>query len=476
MTEPEGRARRSALLGATPSRHRRGPQSRPGAAASQDSQPATPSDPGLPAMPWEGRIAAARVGGGAPEGAEAWSEMEALGPWEGPYAEMLRCAAGRRCGSGTERRAAAPCARPGGEQPGRGESGRGESGRVDAPARWSGLDWDRAVELIGKADEICLACHVTPDGDALGSMLALALALRSLGKRVLASFGEPFTVPTSLRFLPGQDLLLEPWRMPAAPQLLIALDTAAAERLGSLASRVRAAATLIVLDHHASGGGLGIRGPEQVRLVDPEAAATAMLVDELIRRLRVPLTRDIALGLYAGLASDTGSFRYRCTTPAVHAMAARLLEAGVRPDEVSRELWDRASFGYLQVLAGALGRARLDRDAAGGLGLLWTAISRADRADSGVPYDQLEGVIDQLRRADDAEVAVVCKQTDEGDWYVSTRSRGRVDVGGACGELGGGGHRTAAAFTATGEPADTIDRLRAVLRGPGDQSDHGGTG
>ncbi|GAA4062320.1 MULTISPECIES: DHH family phosphoesterase [Actinomadura] len=471
MTEPEGRARRSALLGATPPHLRWGPQSRPGETTAQASQPATPPEPGLPAMPWEGWIAAARGGAGLPEGAETWSEVEALGPWEGPYAEVIRCAAGRRCGPGAERRAAAPCARSGGGEPGRGESGRG-----DAPARWSGPDWDRAVELIGKADEICLACHVTPDGDALGSMLALALALRSLGKQVLASFGEPFTVPSSLRFLPGQDLLVEPWRMPAAPQLMIALDTAAVDRLGSLASRARTAATLIVLDHHAAGGGFGPCGHEQVRLVDPDAAATAMLVDELIRLLRVPLTRDIALGLYAGLASDTGSFRYRCTTPAVHAMAARLLEAGVRPDEVSRELWDRASFGYLQVLAGALGRARLDRDAAGGLGLLWTAISRADRADRGVPYDQLEGVIDQLRRADDAEVAVVCKQTDEGDWYVSTRSRGRVDVGGACGELGGGGHRTAAAFTATGEPADTIDRLRAVLRGPGDQRTHGGAG
>jgi bifunctional oligoribonuclease and PAP phosphatase NrnA len=191
-------------------------------------------------------------------------------------------------------------------------------------------------------------------------------------------------------------------------------------------------------------------------------------VDELIRRLEVPITRDIALGLYAGVASDTGSFRHPSTTPGAHAMAARLLDAGVRPDRVSRELWDRASFGYLQVLADALGRARLERDAAGGLGLLWTTISRAERDDRGVSYDQLEGVIDQLRRADEAEVAVVCKETDEGHWYVSTRSRGLVDVGNACVALGGGGHRTAAAFTAAGEPAATIDRLRAMLCPPCD--------
>ncbi|XVQ13321.1 DHH family phosphoesterase [Spirillospora sp. CA-255316] len=323
----------------------------------------------------------------------------------------------------------------------------------------AGLDWDRAVELIQAADEIVLACHIAPDGDALGSMLALGQALRALGKRCVASFGEPFTIPASLRFLPGQELLVEPFRVPERPEVMVTLDAAGVERLGSLAGRAADAGSLIVVDHHASNTGFGA-----VRLVDPDAAATAVLVDELIGRLGVPLTRDIAQGLYAGLASDTGSFKYPCTTPQVHDLAGRLLAAGVRPEAVSRELWDRAPFGYLMVLAGALARARLERDAAGGLGLVWTTIGRADRDSRGVPYDQLEGVIDQLRRTDEAEVAVVCKQNDQGDWYVSTRSKGRVDVGRACVALGGGGHRTAAAFTLHGEPAAIIDRLRNALR------------
>ncbi|GAA3949739.1 bifunctional oligoribonuclease/PAP phosphatase NrnA [Actinomadura viridis] len=321
------------------------------------------------------------------------------------------------------------------------------------------LDWDRALALIETADEICLACHVAPDGDALGSMLALGQALSGLGKRCLASFGEPFTVPGSLRFLPGQELLVEPARMPGIPKVMITLDAAGVERLGSLAGRAAVAGSLIVVDHHASNTGFGA-----VRLVDPDAAATAVLVEELIRRLGAPLTGDIAQGLYAGLASDTGSFKYPCTTPQVHDLAGRLLAAGVRPEAVSRELWDRAPFGYLMVLAGALARARLEREAAGGLGLVWTSIGRAERDSRGVPYDQLEGVIDQLRRTDEAEVAVVCKQNDQGEWYVSTRSKGRVDVGRACVALGGGGHRTAAAFTLAGEPATIIDRLRAALK------------
>ncbi|WP_225992418.1 DHH family phosphoesterase [Actinomadura montaniterrae] len=324
------------------------------------------------------------------------------------------------------------------------------------------MDWDRAVELIEAADEVCLACHIAPDGDALGSMLALAQALHAMGKRCLASFGEPFAVPAILRFLPGQEFLVEPARMPAAPALMISLDAAGQSRLGSLAGAAGRAGNLIVVDHHASNVGFG-----GVRLVDPDAAATAVLVEELIRRLGVPLDGDIAQGLYAGLASDTGSFKYPCTTPEVHDLAGRLLTAGVRPEAVSRELWDRAPFGYLQVLAGALSRARLERDAAGGRGLVWTTIARSDREARDVPYDQLEGVIDQLRRTDEAEVAVVLKENDRGEWYVSTRAKGAVDVGRACVELGGGGHRTAAAFTMGGEPAWIIDRLRAALREPG---------
>src|SRR5439155_24298977 len=128
------------------------------------------------------------------------------------------------------------------------------------------------------------------------------------------------------------------------------------------------AAELIVLDHHASNPGFGT-----VPLVDPDAAATAVLAEKLLRRLRIPLTKDIALGLYAGLASDTGSFRYPTTTPEVHRLAGRLIAAGVQPDPVGRELWDRAPFGYLQVLAGALARARLTD------GVIWTTVPKAER-------------------------------------------------------------------------------------------------
>lgn len=320
-------------------------------------------------------------------------------------------------------------------------------------------DWARAIDAITAVEEIALACHVSPDGDALGSMLAAGQALRALGKRVVASFGDrDFTVPRLLRFLPGQELLVEPAAYPSAPAVMMTFDASTSARLGLLREKAARAGELIVVDHHPSNAGFGT-----MSLIDPSAAATAVIVEELIHRLGVAVDRDMAECLYTGLVTDTGSFRHSSTTPAVHTMVARLLAAGLRPDEISRELWDRSPFGYLKVLGVALARVRLEREAAGGLGMVWTYVRRADREAFDLPYDEVEGMIDIVRRTDEAEVAVVLKEDDEGAWQVSTRSKGKVDVGRACTVLGGGGHARAAGFTSHHSVEETITHLREQL-------------
>jgi bifunctional oligoribonuclease and PAP phosphatase NrnA len=323
-------------------------------------------------------------------------------------------------------------------------------------------EWARALKILAGAQEVCLACHVRPDADALGSMLAVTLALTSSGRpvSVVASFGDqPFEVPGILRFLPGVDLLRPPGAYPRRPAVMMTFDAASADRLGVLAPCAARADELIVLDHHASNAGFG-----SVRLVDPAAAATALLARDLIGRLGVPISRDIALGLYAGLVTDTGSFKF-ATTPRIHELAAELLSTGIDPGEVAHELFDRAPFGYLELLSAVLGRATLEPQAAGGLGLVWAAVTRADRARGSMPLDAVEPVIDVLRRTDEAEVAVVLKEADNGDWLISTRSKGRVDVGRACKALGGGGHARAAGFTAGGSAAAAMATLRERLGG-----------
>jgi phosphoesterase RecJ-like protein len=287
----------------------------------------------------------------------------------------------------------------------------------------------------------------------------VAQVLHGRGQRVIASFGDdPFAVPAILRFLPGLELLSPPGSYPARPDVMMSFDASAPGRLGTLTGPAMAAGELIVVDHHASNSGFG-----SVSLVDPDAAASAVLTAELIRRLGIELTRDVATCLYAGLVTDTGSFRFSSTDSGVHQLAARLLDAGVDPAAVSRELYDRAPFGYLGMLAAALGRATLDGDAANGLGLVWTTVTRSDREPAKLPLDAAESVIDEIRRTNEAEVAAVLKEDDHGVWQVSVRSRDLIDVGKAATGLGGGGHARAAGFSHTGRAHEAIAALRGVL-------------
>jgi bifunctional oligoribonuclease and PAP phosphatase NrnA len=332
------------------------------------------------------------------------------------------------------------------------------------PAHIGDDDWARAVSAIAAADDILLACHIRPDGDALGSMLAVASALtgpRPGGgrARIVASFGdEPFRVPAILHFLPGLDLLSPPGQVPGSPDVMITFDVSSVDRLGLLTGHTARAGELIVLDHHPSNPGFGT-----VNLIDPAAAATAVLAAKLIDLLGVEFTPQIACGLYTGLVTDTGSFRFS-TTPQVHRLAARLVGTGADPEAIAGQLWDSAPFGYLRVLSAALGRAVLEPAEAGGHGLVWTAVTSDDRAAHGpLPFEAAEPVIGELRRAAEADVAIVLKESDDGQWHVSTRSKGQVDVGQVCVMLGGGGHSQAAGFTTGAPVADTMARLRELL-------------
>ena len=319
---------------------------------------------------------------------------------------------------------------------------------------------DEAVSLLRAQEEIALVCHVNPDGDALGSMLALGIALRSMGKRVVASWGsEPFETPTAYADLPGLDLLVPAAEFPAAPSLLVTFDTGSVDRLGALADRVEAAEHVRVLDHHVTNTNFGT-----VNLVDHGAAATAVLVVELLDLLGCPLTAEIAAPVYTGLVTDTGSFKYAATTPAVHALAARLLATGIRHDLISRQIWDTASFGYVKLLGLVCARAVLEAEEVSGLGLVWTAIGIEDLGRFDLALSDVEGVIDVLRTAREAEVAVVLKtDPEDGLLKVSLRSKGAIDVGALCCSLGGGGHRFAAGFTSQVSLPDTMEQLRVAL-------------
>lgn len=333
------------------------------------------------------------------------------------------------------------------------------AGARSAPAE---ADWAAAVaavRAVPAAGRVLLVCHVNPDGDALGSMLGFALGLRWLGLRqVQATFPGPPQLPEPLRGLPGEQLLVPAAEAVADPDLLISFDAASESRLGELADRLTTAGSTLVLDHHASNPGFGA-----INLVDPRAAATAVLVDELLNRLGVPLDAEIAECLYVALTTDTGSFRYAATTAAVHRFAARLLATGIRPGEISRRVFDTRPFGAVRLYAEVLGRAQLEPAAAGGHGLVWTWASQEDLARHGQPAYVLEALIDSVRCTAEADVSCVVKQTADGEWAVSLRSKGVVDVSRVAMALGGGGHRLAAGFTGRGSADEVVEAVRRAL-------------
>jgi phosphoesterase RecJ-like protein len=313
---------------------------------------------------------------------------------------------------------------------------------------------EAAAAAVRGARQVALACHVNPDGDALGSMLALLHVLRAAGRDVVASFPTPLRVAPHYRDLPGLDLLVSPAEFPTEPDVMITFDCGSLARLGDLEPAAKGARALVVVDHHVSNERFGT-----VNLVDPDAAASGVVVQALVDRLGLPLDRDAAVCLYAALVCDTGRFQYASTTPAVFDLARRLTEFDVPVPELSRRLFEEHRFAYLQLLGDALARAELVPEH----GFVWTAVTQDMLRRHGVSIDEVEGLIDILRRAEEAEVACVLKEEADGTVRVSLRSLGSVAVDGIAVAHGGGGHRFASGFSAEGDVRDVVARILAAL-------------
>jgi phosphoesterase RecJ-like protein len=307
-------------------------------------------------------------------------------------------------------------------------------------------DWKAAEAAIAGVEQAVISCHVHPDGDALGSALALHRALANAGREAVVSFSEPFTVAPHYRFLAGLDRLTPPDRVPRSADLFVCFDAGSLDRLGSLVDAFQGAARTVVIDHHASNTRFG-----DVNLIDPESPASAVLCRELLRRLDLPLDEAIATCLYTGLVTDTGRFQYQATTPETHLLAAELLRAGVKQYEVAKAVFETNQIEYLRLVGAALGRVVQVPEAS----LVWTRVGLADLAAYGVDMEETEGLIDLVRTDGASDVAAVLKEQPDGGHKVSLRSKGATDVGRLATRFGGGGHKYAAGFTSELD-ADTI--------------------
>ena len=314
----------------------------------------------------------------------------------------------------------------------------------------SSAELDRAADAIAAAESVALACHVAPDGDALGSMLGMHDLCRAAGKPSIASWPAPFVVAPHYTYLPGLDTATSPEEFPTSPDVMITFDCGSLERLVELGEPARNAGELIVLDHHVSNERYGT-----INVIDVNAAATAVVVRQLAERLGWPLTRDAAMCLYTGLVTDTGRFQYQSTTPAVFALAEELSRFDLPISSLSRQLFEEHRLAYLKLAGACLARAELD--AQDGFVMAW--VTAADFVDYDVTVEETEGLIDLVRRTKEAEVSAVLKETPEGI-RVSLRSVTEVDVSAVAAGFGGGGHRYAAGFTSHA----SLESVKADLR------------
>jgi bifunctional oligoribonuclease and PAP phosphatase NrnA len=316
-----------------------------------------------------------------------------------------------------------------------------------------GSTLDQAAAAIASAPTLALACHHTPDGDALGSMLALHHLALANGKASVASWPEPFPVAPHYEFLPGLELATKPADFPSDPELMVTFDCGSIGRLAELGEPARRAQQLIVVDHHATNDGYGT-----INLIDPDAAASAVVVRRLLDRLGWELTRDAAECLYTGLVCDTGRFQYDVTTPEVFNLARELSTFDLPIAAMNRQLFEEHRLAYLRLAGLALQRAVYD----GERRFVATWVTAADLAEFGVGLDETEGLIDLLRRTTEADVSCVLKETPDGT-KVSLRAVNEFDVGQIAIAFGGGGHKAASGFVSPMPVPELLDAIRLSL-------------
>lgn len=314
-------------------------------------------------------------------------------------------------------------------------------------------EWGRAVDALRAATEVAISCHVSPDGDAFGSMLGLGLHLESLGKKVWMSWGSAEAViPDNYRYLPGVDRIVSQDRIPDVVEVFVAVDCGDVRRLDLLTPKYLAAGLRVNLDHHVSNSGFG-----DINLVDYARASSAELAMELISRMGGALTPEIATCLYTGVVTDTGRFQYSNTTPATMQAAVALREAGADYLTVAEQIFESAPFVQLRILGKVLARADL-KD-----GVVYSSLHLDDM--EGQPLEVAEDFIDSLKVVKEARVTMLLKQRPEGGWRVSLRARDDTDVSAVAQSFGGGGHAKAAGFSMGGSLEDAVSRVLARIAG-----------
>ncbi len=315
---------------------------------------------------------------------------------------------------------------------------------------------EQVAAWLKTARSVVVLGHLRPDADAIGSVTALVAALQQRGISARGMIGQEQRFAENLYTIPGAEEIGRGDSLPEA-DVYVAVDCGSIDRTGLLSGQVeKAADRLIVLDHHASNPGFGALNHVAVR-----AESTTVILYDLFHLMGVELDPQIAHCLYAGLVTDTGSFRWGSTR--MHTIAAELLGRGVDGRQIALDLIDRASAHDLKMVGGVLaGIEVLHID-----GLSMALLVAEHEAVVGHSASAVESLVDFVHSVQGCQLGVVFKATSARTWAVSLRSES-LDVSRIAVALGGGGHRPAAGYTAEGARQEVIDSLIAVLREHGE--------
>lgn len=290
------------------------------------------------------------------------------------------------------------------------------------------------ADLLAERDSFLILCHVMPDGDTIGSALALRHAITHMNKTAAVVCQDP--VPEMYRFLPGSSLVVTPGDAPLNCETAVFIDCTDETRAGKEALEVaRGASYTVNIDHHVTNGLFG-----NLNYVDPSAAAVGEQVFRVLEEMHAPFDDRVAVCLYVAIATDTGQFSYENTTPTSHRVAARLLESGVKPPSVAEQIYESRSLSSMRLLALALKTLKVSVCGS----VAWMKLTKGMLEEAAAREDEAEGLINYTRSLRGVEVGILLKETDGGRVKVGFRSRRSVDVSKLARSLGGGGHPRAA--------------------------------
>ena len=302
---------------------------------------------------------------------------------------------------------------------------------------------DQILSCLTRSSSILIATHANPDGDAIGSLIALGLGLESVGKKTSLYVESP--IPAVYRFLPSVERITKEIDVDGAFETAVVVDCGNLDRVGSASVQIRKIPVMINIDHHITNTGFG-----HVQYIDPSACATAELVYRLLKKMRIGIDKAIATCLYTGILTDTGSFRFSNTNEAAFEICKEMAERGVLPHEIARRVYGTYSLGRIKLLNLALDSIEISCN--GKLSMM--TVTQEMLLQTGTQPEDADGLIHYARRIQDVRVAALIQEIHNGDkgvspnkqFHVSLRSDGTVDVAAIAASFGGGGHQSAAGF------------------------------